>query len=174
VTVIGISFALAAFPALSAAAAAGDRGAFGRILGRNLASLTLLTVLAAVALFLLSRFAIEVLLGGEQFTAEQVDRTVAVLAAFTLAIPFESITHLLSRAIYATRNTLLQVLASLAAFAITIGVANALAPSMGLIAVPLGFAIGQAAKVALLALALVPRIRSIRPGEAREELLEGR
>lgn len=174
VTVIGISFALAAFPALSAAAAAGDRGAFGRILGRSLLSVTLLTVVAAVALFVLSRFAIEVLLGGDQFTAEQVDRTVVVLAAFTLAIPFESVTHLLSRAIYATRNTLLQVLASLAGFAVTIAAAFALAPSLGLVAVPLGFAIGQMAKVALLAIALIPRIRGLRPGETREELLEGK
>jgi putative peptidoglycan lipid II flippase len=173
VTVIGISFALAAFPALSAAAAAGDRGAFGRILGRSLLSVTLLTVVAAIALFVLSRFAIEVLLGGDQFTAEQVDRTVVVLAAFTLAIPFESLTHLLSRAIYATRNTLLQVLASLAGFAVTIAAAYALAPELGLVAVPLGFAIGQMAKVALLALALIPRIRGLRPGETREELLEG-
>ncbi len=171
VTVIGISFALAAFPALSAAAAAGDRSAFGRILSRSLLSVTLLTVVAAVGLFVLSRFAIEVLLGGDQFTAEQVDRTVVVLAAFTLAIPFESVTHLLSRAIYATRNTLLQVLASLAGFGVTIAAAFALAPSLGLVAVPLGFAIGMMAKVALLAIALIPRIRGLRPGETREELL---
>jgi putative peptidoglycan lipid II flippase len=173
VTVIGISFALAAFPALSAAAAAGDRGAFGRILGRSFLSVTLLTVVAAIGLFVLSRFAIEVLLGGDQFTAEQVDRTVVVLAAFTLAIPFESVTHLLSRAIYATRNTLLQVLASLAGFVVTIVAAFALAPTLGLVAVPLGFAIGQMAKVALLAIALIPRIRGLRPGETREELLDG-
>jgi putative peptidoglycan lipid II flippase len=172
VTVIGISFALAAFPALSAAAAAGDRGAFGRILGRNVASVVLFTVLAAALLFVLSRFAIEVLLGGDQFTPDQVDRTVVVLAAFTLAIPFESLTHLLSRAIYATRNTLLQVLASLAGFGITIAAAYALAPELGIVAVPLGFAIGMIAKVVLLALALVPRMRTIRPGETREELLE--
>jgi putative peptidoglycan lipid II flippase len=173
VTVIGISFALAAFPALSAAAAAGDRGGFGRILGRSLLSVTLLTVLAAAALFVLSRFAIEVLLGGDQFTPEQVDRTVVVLAAFTLAIPFESMTHLLSRALYATRNTLLQVAASLVAFGVTIAAAFALAPSLGLVAVPLGFAIGMMAKAALLAIALIPRIRALRPGETREELLAG-
>ncbi len=173
VTVIGISFALAAFPALSAAAAAGDRIAFGKILTRNIGTIVLLTTVAAALLFVLSRFAIEVLLGGDEFTADQVDRTVLVLAVFTLAIPFESLTHLLSRAIYATRNTLLQVAASLLAFGITIAAAAALAPSMGLVAVPLGFAIGQAAKVVLLALALVPRLRGIRPGETREELIEG-
>ena len=173
VTVIGISFALAAFPALSAAAAAGDRPGFVRILGRNVVLVAILTSLAAVVLFVLSRFAIDVLLGGDQFDAAEVDRTVLVLAVFTLAIPFESLTHLLSRAIYATRNTLLQVAASVLAFGITIGSAVALAPGLGIAAVPLGFAIGQAAKVVLLAFALVPRLRTIRPGEAREELLEG-
>ena len=126
-----------------------------------------------MALFVVSRFAIEVLLGGDQFTPEQVDRTVIVLAAFTLAIPFESLTHLLSRAIYATRNTLLQVLASLGAFGVTITAAYALAPAFGIVAVPLGFAIGMVTKVALLAIALIPRIRGLRPGETREELIEG-
>ena len=84
-----------------------------------------------------------------------------MLAVFSLAVPFESLTHLLSRAIYATRNTLLQVLASLASFLVIIASASALAPSLGITAVPLGFAIGMAVKVLLLSLALVPRLRAI-------------
>jgi hypothetical protein len=56
---------------------------------------------------------------------------------------------------------------------VTIAAAFALAPSIGLVAVPLGFAIGMIAKAGLLAIALVPRIRSLRPGETREELLGG-
>ncbi len=171
VTVIGISFALAAFPALSAAAASGDRAAFTRILVRNVVTVGAITVVAAIALFLVSRFAIVVLLGGDQFTEEQVDRTVLVLAVFSLAVPFESLTHLLSRAIYATRNTLLQVLASLASFVVIVATASALAPSIGIAAVPLGFAIGMAAKVVLLSLALLPRLRAI-PNLPAEDLAE--
>lgn len=80
-----------------------------------------------------------------------------------LAIPFESLTHLLSRAIFATRNTLLQVLASLGSFAVVVGSASVLVGPLGIAGIPLAFALGMAVKVGLLALALVPRIRSIRP-----------
>ena len=83
-----------------------------------------------------------------------------MLAAFAISIPFESVTHLLSRAIYATEHTLLQVLASLTGLAVTIGATLAMLPQAGIVAIPLGFGIGQAAKVVLLGLALALRIRA--------------
>jgi peptidoglycan biosynthesis protein MviN/MurJ (putative lipid II flippase) len=84
-----------------------------------------------------------------------------VLAAFAISVPFESLSHLLSRAIYATRHTILQVLASLAGLAITVAATLLLVDGVGIIAVPLGFAIGQAGKTVLLALALWIRIRTL-------------
>jgi len=86
-----------------------------------------------------------------------------VLVVMALSIPFESLTHLLSRAIFATRNTLLQVLASIGSFAVVWIAAQTLTPAIGIAGIPLAFAIGMAAKVGLLALALVPRVRAIRP-----------
>jgi peptidoglycan biosynthesis protein MviN/MurJ (putative lipid II flippase) len=74
-------------------------------------------------------------------------------------VPFESLTHLLSRAIYATRHTLLQVLASLGGLGMTVLATLLLVPALGIIGIPLGFTIGQAAKVALLAIALAIRLR---------------
>jgi peptidoglycan biosynthesis protein MviN/MurJ (putative lipid II flippase) len=74
-------------------------------------------------------------------------------------VPFESLTHLLSRAIYATRHTLLQVLASLAALGVTVVATLVMAPAFGIVAIPLGFTVGQAAKVGLLAIALAIRLR---------------
>ena len=173
VSVIAVSFALAVFPTLSSLAAAGDRRAFTRIVVRNGAAIAILTTLAAAALAILSGFVIDFFFRSETFTEEDVQRTQLMLMVMCLAIPFESVTHLLSRAIFATRNTLLQVLASLTAFGVTIAAAFALAPSIGLVAVPLGFAIGMIAKAGLLAIALVPRIRNLRPGETREDLLGG-
>lgn len=161
VSVIGVAFALAAFPALSTQHAEGDRRGFLRVLGTNLVSITLFTTLAAVALVVVGELAIREFLGGGAFDAEDVARTSLVLGAFAVSIPFESLTHLLSRAIYATRHTLLQVLASLAALGITIVAVLALLPSLEIVAIPVGFAIGQAAKVALLALALAVRLRRL-------------
>jgi putative peptidoglycan lipid II flippase len=164
VSVIGVAFALAAFPRLSTAAAVGDRRAFLRLLGTNLVSVTLLTTAAAVVLIVVGKQAIRVLLGGGAFDEDDVRLTASLLGAFAISIPFESLTHLLSRAIYATRHTILQVLASLAGLGITVGATLLLLPAWGIVAVPLGFAIGQAGKVVLLALALAVRLRTL-PGE---------
>jgi putative peptidoglycan lipid II flippase len=159
VSVIGVAFALAAFPGLSSLHAEGDRRGFLRLLGANLLSVAAFTTLAALVLVVVGRFAIGTFLGGGAFDADDVARTSLVLGAFAVSIPFESLTHLLSRAIYATRHTLLQVLASLTGLGITVGATLILLPGLEILAIPLGFAIGQAAKVALLGLALAMRLR---------------
>jgi putative peptidoglycan lipid II flippase len=160
VSLVGVAFALAVFPALSTAHATGDRSRFLRLLGSNLTSIVLITTIAAVALIVVGEVAIRVLLGGGAFGPDDVARTAAVLGAFALSVPFESVTHLLSRAIYATRHTLLQVVGSLGGLAVTILATLALLPALELIAIPVGYAIGQAVKVVLLALALAIRMRS--------------
>lgn len=163
VSLIGVAFALAVFPALSVAHATDDRRGFLRLLRTNLASITLLTTAAAVALALVGELAIRLLLGGGAFDADDVALTSAVLAAFAISIPFESLAHLLSRAIYATRHTLLQVVASLAGLGIIVLATQLLLPGLGILAIPIGFAIGQAGKVLLLGLALAVRLRGWQP-----------
>ena len=159
VSVIGVAFALAVFPALSIAHATDDRRGFLRLLSANLVSIVVLTTGAAIVLAVFGELAIRILLGGGAFDAADVALTSAVLAAFAISIPFESLTHLLSRAIYATRHTLLQVLASLAALGITIYAVQLLLAPLGIIAIPIGFSIGQVSKVGLLGLALAIRLR---------------
>ncbi|MCA1570549.1 MAG: hypothetical protein LC798_09600 [Chloroflexi bacterium] len=159
VSLIGVAFSLAVFPALSMAHAVDDRRGFLRLVRTNLVSIALLTTVAALVLAAVGELAIRVLLGGGAFDAEDVTLTSAVLAAFAISIPFESLTHLLSRAIYATRNTLLQVLASLAGLGITVLSTQLLVGELSVVAIPIGFAIGQAGKVVLLALAVTIRMR---------------
>ena len=161
VSLIGASFAIAAFPALSAAAAVGDRRAFSRVFGTNLATIGFFSTAAAVVLFLFGGFAIRLLLGGGAFDEEDTLRTTSILAVFAISIPLESLTHLLSRGLYATRNTLLPTLASVAGFVATVLGAQALAPRIGLAAIPAAFALGMALKVTILAVALAPRMARI-------------
>jgi putative peptidoglycan lipid II flippase len=168
VSLVGVAFALAAFPALSSAYATADRRGFLRILGQNTVSITLITVVAAVALAVVGEAAIGILLGGGAFDAEDVALTGLVLAAFAISVPFESLAHLLSRAIYATRHTFLQVLSSLAGLATTVVVTQALVADLGVTAIPLGFAAGQALKVVLLAMALAARMRTFTSAPPRE------
>lgn len=166
VSLVGVAFALAVFPALSTAFATGDRRGFLRLLWTNLASITVVTVAATIGLVVVGDLAIRVLLGGGAFDAEDVALVATTLAAFALSVPFESLSHLLSRAIYATRHTVLQVLASIAGLAITVVVTSLLVDGMGILAIPVGFTVGQAAKTALLAVALAIRLRSVRSSSA--------
>ena len=161
VSLIGVAFSLAAFPALATAHAAGDRRAFARIVGTSALTIGVLTIGAAVGLFLVGELAIGILFGGGRFDDEAVARTALVLGMFALSIPFESLGHLLSRAIYATRHTLLQVVASLVGFAVMVVATAALVASLDIVAIPLGFALGSVVRTVLLGLVLVPRVRRI-------------
>jgi putative peptidoglycan lipid II flippase len=160
VTFVGASFAVAAFPALSDAYAGDDRPVFLRLVGRNLVSIVGLTVGASIGMVLVGELAIGILLGGGAFGPDDVSRTAAVLSAFALSVPFESASHLLSRAIFATRHTLFQAIASVAGILITMAATLILVPALDLLALPVGFAIGQAAKTAMLALVLGWRLRA--------------
>jgi putative peptidoglycan lipid II flippase len=163
VSLVGVAFAIAVFPAMSAAYARGDRPGYLRIFGTNLVSIAGLTVFAAVGMVVFGELGIGILLGGGEFGPDDVARTAAVLGAFALSVPFESVAHLLSRAIFATRQTVYQALASIAGLVVTMAATVLLLPGFGILALPLGFAIGQAAKVVLLALTLAVRLRRWHP-----------
>ena len=163
VSLIGASFSLAVFPRLSAVAAAGDRRGFIRLLSGNVASIGALTTAAALALAVLGGPVIDVLLSGGAFDAEDVARTTALVTAFALSVPFDSVTYPLARACYATRNTGWPVAGSVVGLAVVVAVTPALAGGIGIVAIPAGYAIGMAAKVAVISLAVLPRARSLRP-----------
>lgn len=165
VSLVGVAFSLAAFPLLSSAYASGDRGAFSRIVRMNTLSVGVLTVAATIGLIVIGELAIDVLLGGGLFDQEDVQRTALVLAVFAIAIPFESLGQLYSRAIYATRHTTLQVVASLVGFAVTIGATLLTVDALDIVAIPFGFAAGTIVRFVLLVAVLVPRIRRMPAGE---------
>jgi putative peptidoglycan lipid II flippase len=161
VSLIGVAFSVAAFPVMAAAVSDGDRARFTRVVTTNLATITILTVAAGIGLYLVGGFAIEFFLGGEAFDEEDVATTTLLLGAFALSVPLESATHLLARAIYSTRNTILPVAASVFGLVVTVVTVAVLTDEHGIAALPLGFAAGQAAKVVLLLLALAARVRTV-------------
>jgi putative peptidoglycan lipid II flippase len=131
------------------------------VLVRNLVTIGILTALAAAALFVLSGTLVEVLLGGGRFGPDDVARTSAVVAAFALSIPFDALAYPLSRGLYATHDTLRQVIASFAGLAVVVVATQALVASLDILAIPLGYAAGVVAKDALLAMFLAARVRRI-------------
>ena len=109
-------------------------------------------------------------------STEAVARTAAVLAVFAIAIPFESLGHLLIRAIYATHHTLFQVVASLVGFAATVGTTLALVGTLGVLAIPAAYGLGMVVRFALLVVVLGWRLRRMEvggPGGPAEVSLPG-
>jgi putative peptidoglycan lipid II flippase len=166
VSLIGIAFSLAVFPTLSAAYADRDPVTFRAVLGRNVVTIGALTTLAAIALFVGSGILVRVLLGGGRFGAEDVATTSAIVAAFAISVPFDALAYPLSRGLYATHDTIRQVAASFVGFGTVLAASSALAPSLGLVAIPIGYAVGMAVKDVLLAAFLVQRIRGLRTAVA--------
>lgn len=160
VSIIGAAFAVAAFPVLANAVAAGDRPRFTRLVATNAVTIGVLTMGAAVALWLVGGLAIELFLGGAAFDAEDVATTTLLLAMFAISVPLESLNQLLARAVYSTHDTILPVLASLAGLGATVASVSLLSDAEGIVALPLGFAIGQGTRMLLLLGALALRLRA--------------
>ena len=166
VSLIGVSFSIAVFPALSSAWAAGERRRFAGLLATNVATIAALTIAAGIGLAVVGEVAIGVLLGGGAFDQAAIERTALVLSVFAISVPLESLTYPLARALYATRNTILQVAASVAGLAALVVACLALVDPLGIVAIPLSFAIGQAVKLVVLSLAIAARMRTGQPGGA--------
>jgi putative peptidoglycan lipid II flippase len=161
VSLIGIAFSLAVFPTLSAAYADRDLATFRAVLARNLVTIAGLTTLAAMVLFAGADVLVRVLLGGGAFGPEDVARTSIIVAAFALSIPFDALAYPLSRGLYATHDTIRQVGASFVGLGVVVAASAALAPRLGLVAIPVAYAGGMAAKDVLLAILLDRRLRAI-------------
>ena len=158
--VVGVAFALAAFPALSAAAAAGDRSGFRRIFRTNFLTILFFSVLATAALAILSPFIAGLFKGGA-FDDTDAARLTLVLAILAFSVPFESLVELLARSIMATHNTLEPTISVLAGFVAGIIATTSLSGSLGLAALPIGYVTFQAVRVVVLGLFLRPRMNRI-------------
>lgn len=167
VQVIAISFSLAAFPVLSAAWAAGDRRAFRQVTARNAAVIGGLTVLAGVALAVLARPLVATLLGGGRFDRAAVDLTTGLLVAFAVSVPIDSLSYPLSRALYATHNTVWQVAGSVVGLVVLVAGAQVAVPALGAPGIAVAYATGGLAKLLVLVVGLRRRLHDAPEREVR-------
>jgi len=158
VSLIGIAFSVAAFPVLSRVAATGDRGRFRALVRENLLTIGILSSLAGVALALVAGVAIRILLGGGAFDETDATTTTTLLVVFAISVPLEALNHMFSRSVFATHETVLPVIASVAGLATIVVAVTLLRPAEGLVALPLAFAAGMGVKLVILALTLRHRI----------------
>lgn len=162
VSIIGITLATTTFPLLASALTAKKFEDFSHALKRSFWLILGGSLLSALFIFLIREPLIALVFGGGAFTQTNVSTTAFVLGFFTLSIPSESLAHLLARAFYATKNTLIPVLIGVVSFSITLMCAWILTPQIGISALPLAFFIGSLLKLILLLIFLPFHLKKVR------------
>ncbi|PIZ55869.1 hypothetical protein COY23_04015 [bacterium (Candidatus Torokbacteria) CG_4_10_14_0_2_um_filter_35_8] len=154
VSLIGIAIATSAFPLLSEKFIFQKFTSFKKILIKKSFLILGITTLAAIFLAIISRFLINILLSGGNFTQEMVKATASLLLVYCISIPFESLTHILARAHYAMKNTIIPSTIHVSTILITMLLTSLLVKTYGLYSIPISFAIGLAIQVGLLTFSL--------------------
>lgn len=104
-TIIGVSYSVAAFPTLARLHAAGDRVAFVRYVEVALRHIFFWSIPATIMVIVLRAQLVRVILGAGAFSWDATRLTAAALALFILALAAQSIVMLVARAYYAAGNT---------------------------------------------------------------------
>ncbi len=159
VSLIGITIATTTFPLMAGAASGKKRDKFWTTLKHSFLAIGTASLIAAIVIYLIREPLIRILLGGGQFQADDISRTAAALGVFCLAIPTESLVHLLARAFYATKNTAIPVAVSVLGILIAVPVGYLLSQNYGVVALPFAFFLGSAVKLITLCAILPFRVR---------------
>ncbi len=112
-----VPFAIAAFPALSDAAARGDRAKFRDVFATTFRQILFFLIPLSALAFILRVHVVRVVIGAGGLSWEETRLAAASLGLFTLALAFQGLAPLLARAFYALKDTLMPVLVSFAALA---------------------------------------------------------
>jgi len=120
---IGIAYAAAAFPTLSAAFARKDLKSFRVSVTKTLLEIIYLVIPVTILFFLLRNEITNVLLHTGAFSNNDVRITAALIGIFCVGIPFQSLIPLLSRAFFALHNTITPVIINLISVGINISLA---------------------------------------------------
>jgi putative peptidoglycan lipid II flippase len=105
VSLVGVSYSLAAFPTLSALYASGDQQGFNKKVAIAMRHIIFWTVPISVLFIVLRAQIVRTVLGTGNFSWSDTRLTAAVLAMFAVSVTAQSISMLLIRAFYATGNT---------------------------------------------------------------------
>jgi len=131
---IGSSYAVAAFPALSEALATNQRQEFSRILGASSRHIILWSVVSLGLIAVLRAHLVRVVLGTGAFGWDATRLTAALLAVLAAGLVAQGLVLLFSRGLYAARQSWRPLIYQLVGGALTVGLALTLLalPSAGL------------------------------------------
>ncbi|MCA9370744.1 MAG: hypothetical protein KC680_02165 [Candidatus Peregrinibacteria bacterium] len=153
VGVAGIALAQSAFSLLSQAASKKEKKRYYIYLRKGISILLFLTIPGSITLVLIAPIAAKLV-----SLSHVLPIFTLCLIAYAISIPFESINHLLLRAFYATRHTITPAIFSVSNGIVAIVVAWVFAPSIGVLAIPVGFTIGQVLQMIGLGILLPRRV----------------
>ncbi len=156
--VFALSFAIAAFPALSEFAAKKDIAGFKKFFSGTAVQILFLMIPISVLMLLLRAQIVRLIPGalqGTKFTFEDTRLTAQTLGFFTISLFAQSLVPLLSRCFYALQNTVIPVISGLLGAAVNIVLAVSLRP----IGNPYIFAIAFSASVVVQMLILIAILR---------------
>lgn len=104
-TIIGVSYSVAAFPTLARLHATGDHGEFVRYVETALRHIFFWCIPATIFVIVLRAQIVRVILGAGAFDWSATRLTAAALALFVLSLAAQSVTLLIARAYYAAGNS---------------------------------------------------------------------
>lgn len=150
VSLFGIAFATAALPFLSGFEVKKNLHGFQHRLQKSAIQILFFAVPAAIGLMLVASETVHVLFVRGAFGERATLLTTAVLMWVSLAIPFESLTHLFSRAFLANKNTLLPAIGKGLFLGVAASSAYFLTPLVGIAAFGIAFSAAAFAEIVLL------------------------
>lgn len=161
VAILGINVAIAVFPSLTRKASAGQFDEYRHELWFTIKIILLTTVSAAIVIFVLRFWLTDLLLGGGEYGPTAITSTAIALGWFTLSIPTESLSQVLSRAFYALEDSKTPTVISIIGLIIAIGIGYLFSQSIGINGLIIGFFFGSLAKTLLLSLLLNRTLQSL-------------
>lgn len=159
VRLLGIAIGQAAFPHIAAYAVAGEWAQLRRALRRTLGVALLLALLALLALILLGRPTIALLFERGRFDAAAGSLTYALLVSYAVALPAYVATEVLTRGLIALQDTRTPLLINCLQLGGRIALIPLLLDSMGILAIPIAFAVTSTLETLALGLALWLKLR---------------
>ncbi|MBX9765471.1 hypothetical protein K2X83_02415 [Patescibacteria group bacterium] len=109
-TVIGISYAAALFPALAAMMAKKDIAGFAKEVWASVRHIIFWTMPAIMLMIVLRAHIVRIILGSGEFSWSDTRLTAAILALFALSLIAQSVILIFSRAYYAAQSSLVPII----------------------------------------------------------------
>ena len=159
VRLLGIAIGQAAFPRMAGQVAANDRVGMRRTLLRALGIALALALVALAGLALLGRPVIALLFERGRFTVADGDLTYTLLVAYAAALPAYIGTELVTRGLIALHDTRTPLVTNCLQLAGRAALIPLLLGSVGVLAIPIAFAVTSALETVALAAVLFRRLR---------------